>query len=193
MNALGLPSILKIRCYLEPRPGAEWMLGILDKYTWPQAGDYIRAADHTLGLSGELIAYVAEHGIVWEPAPPGSDTNTTAFLSSKSETGLFQGYSEKTQSGNRYTVLVDYTDYSSKILPSERTRADILRDYQTSVGMALFSRSGAGQPEGSRDTMNGIQCALEKISYRYGLPFRKMGFLLDYIKSVTGAHTPEAP
>jgi hypothetical protein len=179
MNALGLPSINNIKGFLEVAEGMSWRAKLAGKGSWAQEGAFIATADQELELSGELIDYVRKYGITWTPVAAGVRTNSSDFLESQSESGLFQAWSETTQSGNRYTVLVDYRDYSEKVLTSEQIKAEVMQFYHTEMARSMLTENR------SEDPVNLTMKIGEKIMYRFGIPLRKMGFYYDHIKSMT--------
>jgi hypothetical protein len=178
MNALGLPSINNIKGFVETGEGMSWMTKLAGKMSWAQAEAFIAAADQKLELNGELADYVREHGITWNPVPAGTRTNSADFLKSLSESGLFQAWSEPTQSGRRFTVLVDYRDHSEKVLANEQMKAEIMKFFHQEMARSLFAEDLPADP------MARIMKIGEKIMYRFGIPGTKMGFFFDYIKSV---------
>jgi hypothetical protein len=179
MNALGLPSINNIKGFLEVAEGMSWRAKLAGKGSWAQEGDFIATADQKLELNGELLDYAIKQGITWTPVAAGVKTNSIDFLKSQSESGLFQAWSETTQSGNRYTVLVDYRDYSEKVLTNEQIKAEVMQFYHTEMARSMFTG------DRSEDPVNLTMKIGEKIMYRFGIPSSKMGFYFDHIKSVT--------
>jgi hypothetical protein len=179
MNALGLPSINNIKGFLEVAEGKSWRAKLAGKGIWVEEGAFIATADQKLELNGELVDYVRKHGVTWTPVAAGVQTNSINFLESQSESGLFQAWSETTQSGNRYTVLVDYQDYSEKVLTNEQIKAEVMQFYHTEMARTMFTENR------SEDPVNLTMKIGEKIMYRFGIPLRKMGFYYDHIKSVT--------
>jgi len=179
MNALGLPSINSIKGFIEAAEGMSWRAKLAGKGSWSQEGDFIATADQELELNGELVEYVINHGITWTPVSAGARTNSVDFLAPQSESGLFQAWSETTQSGNRYTVLVDYRDYSEKVLTNEQMKAEVMQFYQTEMARSILMDDRSDDPEDLVMKIGG------KIMYRYGIPSRKMGFFYDHIKSAS--------
>ena len=184
MNALGLPTINNIKGFVEVAEGMSWMTKLAGKTSWAQEGAFIATADQKLELNGELVEYVREHGITWTPVSAGTRTNSTEFLRSQSESGLFQAWSEPTQSGSRYTVLVDYQDHSEKVLSNEQMKAEVMQFFHREMACSMLTGDQSGDP------LAGIMKIGEKIMYRFGIPERKMGFFFDHIKSVASGFTP---
>jgi hypothetical protein len=180
LNALGLPSINNIKGFIEVAEGMSWMTKLAGKGSWAQEGAFIETADQKLELNGELVEYVRKHGVTWTPVSAGVRTNSTDFLKSQSESELFQAWSEPTQSGNRYTVLVNYQDYSDKVLENEQIKAKVIEFFHQEMARNL------SMGERSRDPISMIMNIGEKIMYRFGIPYRRMGFFFDHVKSMSG-------
>jgi hypothetical protein len=184
MNALGLPSIRSVRGFVQPGDNMSWMFKLAGKTRWAQEDAFIETADRELQLNGELISHSREHGIKWEPVPPGTHTNSADFLRQHSETMLFQAWSEITQSGTRYTVLVDYRDHSDAVLGDEALKAEVFKYWQREMARHLFADNESG------DIMDHISRIAAAITYRFGIPYNRMGFFFDHIKSVTCQQPP---
>ena len=179
MNSLGLPSIKNIKGFIEVAEGMSWMTKLAGKTSWAQEGAFIATADQKLELNGELVEYVREHGIKWNPVTAGTRTDSTDFLKSQSESGLFQAWSETTQSGSRYTVLVDYRDHSATIESDDVLKDEVLQLYRKETARCLFS----GQTPD-------IEHILTSLTYKCGIPPKGMGFVLEHVKSVASGITP---
>ena len=119
--------------------------------------------------------------------PAGTQTNSADFLRSQSESGLFQAWSEPTQSGSRYTLLVDYRDHSENVLANEGMKAKVMKFFHREMARFLFTGDQSGDP------IDWIMKIGEKVTHRFGIPRRKMGFFFDHIKSMAGGVTPEKP
>jgi|GEM_PF-5835627 len=181
MNALGLPYILRVKGFVEIPENGSWMREIWDKYTWQQEGEFLAEADGKLGLEGELVGYVAEHGIKWVPQPIGTQANATAFLNAHSENGLYQAWTESTRSGCRYTVFVDYRDHSDAI------RADAsLKQKAKELLIQVMAREAFASENTDRENKDKIiaKC-LNMVMYQCGITYKNIGLLADLIPEFT--------
>lgn len=174
MNILGLPTIDNVQCFVEVPENRSWMIKLGDKYTWAQQNDFIITADQKLELGGELVEFLKRHGVEWIPLNAGTGTNSSEFLSEKSQTGLFQAWSEPTQSGCRYTILVDYRDHSKTIESNAALKVKVFDIYRNEVTRCVFS--------GNDPDLNKI---LSSVMFQCGIPYKGMGFLVEHIQTVT--------
>lgn len=187
MNALGLSSISSIKGFVEAGEGMAWMTTLAGKIAWTQEGAFIETADQKLELNGELVDYVREHGITWDSVSAGTKTNSADFLRLHSKTGLFRAWSEPTQSGRRYTVLVDYQDYAEMVLTNPDTKSMVIESFNREMAHLFLTGSQ------SEDPGIVIEERIERVMYRFGIPPDKIGFLYDHIKAVASGVAPAKP
>jgi hypothetical protein len=177
MNALGLPAILRVKGFAEIPESNSWMLSIWDKYTWQQEGDFLSTADRELDLGGELLQYVAAHGITWLPQRPEAKSNTAGFLNAQSENGLYQAWSESTKSGLRYTVFVDYRDHSKAIKANKLLKQKAKELLLQAMAREVFELKNIDQE--SKDKI--IAKCLTKVMFQCGISHNNIALLTELI------------
>lgn len=182
-NPFGNPLISEVRGLAEIPPSCSVILDLPGpSLSWAQASDFVIAADRDLDLKGELIQFAQTHKISFQKMEPLLKTTRDSTLSGMSKSGLWQAYSNTSQSDIRYTIFIDYYDHSATILANEEMKAQVMQFFQQEWTRSLLTEASPDESDNPLDTIMKIG---NKIMFEFGIPGRKMGFFYNHIKEMS--------
>jgi hypothetical protein len=180
-NPWNLPKISKISGFAEIPPSQSILFDLPGPLYWTHSSEFIAQADRQLELEGELVDLVRQKGISFEKIEVLPDASQQSLLSSRCKSDLWQAYSETGKSGVRYTVLVEYCDHSETILADGVMKEQVIQYFHREMARFLFLQKA------SDDSLEFINQIGKRIMYKFGIPYRKMGFFFDHIKRMAGS------